>query len=84
MSTTQLTMTPADLFKYQNDLVRTGKHLPRAACATIAVGPCDTYKPPADDPIITATDRSRSATPAAACWIFSGQWLPIAQAATSP
>jgi len=81
MSTTQLTMTPADLFKYQNDLVRTGKHLPLGRMRTIAVGPCDTYKPPADDPIISGYGSQPQRNARGRMLDFSGQWLPIAQAA---
>lgn len=70
-ATTTLKMTPADLLKYRNDLVRTGKYLPLGRMRTIAIGPCSTYKPPANDPIIKIRGRMID---------LSGQYLPIAQA----
>jgi hypothetical protein len=37
----QLTMTPEDILKYQNDLIRTGKHLPLGRMKVISIGPND-------------------------------------------
>ena len=66
-----LSMTPADLLKYRNELTRTGNYLPLGRMRTIAIGPCATYTPPANDPIIKRRGRMID---------LSGQWLPIAQA----
>jgi hypothetical protein len=78
MSATQtLTMTPADLFKYQNDLARTGKVLPGGRIRTIAVGPCDTYTPPPNDPIISGYGPQPQRNARGRMLDFSGQWLPF-------
>jgi|HubBroStandDraft_6_1064221.scaffolds.fasta_scaffold235765_2 hypothetical protein len=80
MATKTLTMTPADLFKYQNELVRTGKFLPLGRMRTIAVGPCDTYTPPPNDPIISGYGPQPQRNARGRMLDFSGQWLPIGQA----
>lgn len=78
MSATQtLTMTPADIFKYQNDLARTGKVLPGGRIRTIAVGPCDTYTPPPNDPIISGYGPQPQRNARGRMLDFSGQWLPF-------
>jgi hypothetical protein len=73
MSSKTLTLSPADLLKYRNDLVRTGKFLPIGRMRTIALGPCASYSPPANDPIIRIRGRMID---------LSGQYLPIGQVAT--
>lgn len=80
MTTSTLTMTPADVFKYQNELVRTGKFLALGRMRTIAVGPCDTYTPPASDPIISGYGPQPQRNARGRMLDFSGQWLPIGQA----
>lgn len=80
MATRTLTMTPADLFKYQNELVRTGKVLPLGRMRTIAIGPCDTYTPPLGDPIISGWGEQPQRNARGRMLDFSGQWLPIGQA----
>jgi hypothetical protein len=75
--TATLTMTPADLFKYQNDLARTGKVLPGGRMRTIAIGPCDSYKPPANDPIISGYGAQPQRNARGRMLDFSGQWLPF-------
>lgn len=77
MATRTLTMTPADLFKYQNDLARTGKVLPGGRMRTIAVGPCDTYTPPPNDPIISGYGPQPQRNARGRMLDFSGQWLPF-------
>jgi len=74
---TTLTMTPADLFKYQNELVRTGKVLPLGRMRTIAVGPCDTYTPPKNDPVISGYGPQPQLNARGRMLDFTGQWLPI-------
>jgi hypothetical protein len=83
MATRTLTMTPVDLFKYHNELVRTGKVLPLGRMRTIAVGPCDTYTPPANDPIINGYGPQPQRNARGRMLDFSGQWLPIAKAQDS-
>lgn len=80
MATRSLTMTPADVFKTQNDLVRTGKILPLGRMRTIAVGPCDTYNPPVNDPIISGYGAQPQLNARGRMLDFSGQWLPISRA----
>lgn len=55
--TKQLTMTPADVLKYQNDLIRTGKFFPLGRMQKIAIGPAASYTPPSSDPIIRKFGR---------------------------
>src|SRR5258708_18059139 len=77
---TTLTMTPADLLKYRDELVRTGKFFPLGRMRTIAVGPCDTYTPPPNDPIISGWGPQPQRNARGRMLDFSGQWLPIGQA----
>jgi hypothetical protein len=74
-----LTMSPADLLTYQNDLVRTGKGLPLGRMRTIAVGDCDTYSPPPGDPYINGYGDQPQRNKRGRMIDLSGQWLPIAQ-----
>lgn len=69
-SRTQLTMTPADILKYQNDLVRTGKYISLGRMQKIAIGPTAGYVPPATDPYIRKFGRLID---------LRDQFLPIAQ-----
>lgn len=55
--TQQMTMTPANILKYQNDLVRTGLGLPLGIAKKIAIGPAAGYTPPANDPFIKMYGR---------------------------
>ena len=57
MATRALTMTPADILKYQNDLIRTGQALPLGTMRQIAIGPTDGYTPPANDVFIAKYGR---------------------------
>lgn len=78
-ATRTLTMGPADVLKYQNDLVRTQKYLPLGRMRTIAIGPCESYKPPARDPIINGWGPQPQQNARGRMIDLSGQWLPIAQ-----
>jgi hypothetical protein len=80
MATRTLKMTPADLFEYQNTLVRTQKYLALGRMRTIAIGPCDTYTPPANDPIINGWGDQPQRNARGRMIDLSGQWLPIGQA----
>jgi len=51
------TATPADILKYQSDLVRTGNYLPLGRINKIALGPCASYTPPPGDPFIAKFGR---------------------------
>jgi hypothetical protein len=79
MDAATLTMTPADLFKYRNDLVRTKKYLALGRVRTIAIGPCSTYKPPAIDPIINGWGDQPQRHARGRMIDLTGQWLPIGQ-----
>jgi hypothetical protein len=79
-ATQTLTMSPADILKYQADLVRTKNYLPLGRMRTIAVGPCDTYTPPPLDPIINGWGPQPQRNARGRMMDLSGQWLPIAQA----
>src|SRR5579871_4897373 len=59
MSTgTGLTMSPEDILKFQNDLVRTGKALPLGRIKMISIGPNDGCAPlPTWDPIMKKYGR---------------------------
>ena len=70
MSRTQLSMTPADILKYQSDLVRTGKCLPLGRMVKIAIGPAAGYVPPQADPFIRKFGRLID---------LRDRFLPIAQ-----
>lgn len=70
MGRTQLSMTPADILKYQNDLVRTGKCLPLGRMQKIAIGPTAGYVPPPADPYIRKFGRLID---------LRDRFLPIAQ-----
>jgi hypothetical protein len=70
-ATQTLTMSPADLLKYRDELVRTGKFLPLGRLRTIAIAPNANYTPPPNDPIIKIRGRMMD---------LSDQYLPIAQA----
>jgi hypothetical protein len=65
-----LTMTPADILRYQNDLVRTGKYLPLGRMQKISIGPTQTFTPPASDPYIRKFGRLID---------LRNRFLPIAQ-----
>lgn len=54
---TALKNTPADVLKYQGELIRTGKYLPMGRLQKIAIGPNANYTPPANDPIIRKFGR---------------------------
>jgi hypothetical protein len=62
--------TPADILKYQNELVRTGKCIPLGRMQKIAIGPNASYTPPEHDPIIRKYGRFID---------LREQLLPIAQ-----
>jgi hypothetical protein len=79
-ATQTLTMSPADILKYQTDLVRTKNCLPLGRMRTIAVGPCSTYTPPPRDPIISGWGPQPQQNARGRMLDLSGQWLPIAQA----
>ena len=70
MATKTMTMTPADILKFQNDLIRTGQCLPIGRLSRIAIGPHGNYKPPVGDPIIEKYGRMID---------LRGNFLPIAQ-----
>lgn len=53
---TALKNTPADVLKYQTELIRTGQYLPLGRLQKIAIGPNASYRPP-DDPIIRKHGR---------------------------
>jgi hypothetical protein len=55
--TTSAVMSPADILKFQNDLVRTGNFEPLGKMQKISIGPCAGYVPPANDPIIAKFGR---------------------------
>lgn len=74
-----ITMGPADLIQYQKDLVRTQKVLPLGRMRTIAIGPCDSFKPPANDPIISGWGPQPQRNARGRMIDLSGQWMPIAQ-----
>jgi hypothetical protein len=80
MATKTLTMSPVDLLDYRNKLVRTGKFLPLGRMRTIAVGPCATYTPPPNDPIINGWGPQPQRHAKGRLIDLSGQWLPIGQA----
>ena len=69
-SRSQLTMTPADILKYQNDLVRTGKCIPIGRMQKIAIGPTAGYHAPPADPYIRKFGRLID---------LRDRFLPIAQ-----
>jgi len=54
---TAATATPADILKYQSDLVRTGQYLPVGRINKISIGPCASYTPPAGDAFIARFGR---------------------------
>jgi hypothetical protein len=56
-TSSKLKMNPADILKYQNDLVRTGKYLPGGRIQKIAIGPAAGFTPPAGDPFINKFGR---------------------------
>ena len=66
----QLSMTPADILKYQSDLVRTGKYISLGRMQKIAIGPTAGYIPPPADPYIRKFGRLID---------LRDQFLPIAQ-----
>lgn len=78
--TQTVTMTPADIFRYQNDLARTGKCLPLGRMRTVAVGPCESYTPPPGDPIINGYGPQPQRNARGRMLDLSNQWLPIGQA----
>lgn len=80
MGTKTLTMSPTDLLDYRDTLVRTGKFLPLGRMRTIAVGPCDTYTPPLNDPIISGWGPQPQRNARGRMMDLTGQWLPIGQA----
>jgi hypothetical protein len=51
------TASPADILKYQSDLVRTGNFLPLGRINKMALGPAAGYTPPVDDPFIAKFGR---------------------------
>lgn len=57
MSSTTMQMSPADILKYQNDLVRTGKFEPLGKMQKIAIGPNAAWAPRGDDPIMAKIGR---------------------------
>ena len=79
MDTQTLTMTPTDLIKYRNDLVRTNKYLSLGRVRTIAIGPCASFKPPANDPYINGWGPQPQRNARGRMIDLSGQWLPIGQ-----
>src|SRR5260370_8005597 len=79
MDTQTLTMTPTDLIKYRNDMVRTNKYLWLGRVRTIAIGPCASYKPPANDPYINGWGPQPQRNARGRMIDLSGQWLPIGQ-----
>lgn len=69
-SRSQLSMTPADILKYQNEIVRTGKYISLGRMQKIAIGPAAGYTPPPADPYIRRFGRLID---------LRDQFLPIAQ-----
>lgn len=65
-----LTMTPADILKYQSDLVRTGKCLPLGRMNKIAIGPSDDFRQAPADAFIAKYGRLID---------FRDRFLPISQ-----
>lgn len=57
MGTRSLTMTPADILKYQEEQVRTGNCLPLGRMQKIAIGPAAGFVPPPNDPVIAKFGR---------------------------
>lgn len=55
--TTSAVMSPADILKYQNELVRTGNNEPLGRMQKIAIGPNAAYVPLTTDPILTKFGR---------------------------
>ena len=91
METQVLTRTPADVFKYQNDMVRTGKVLPLGRMRTLAIGPdqsftdhCRRHPEILRDPYIGGWGAQPQRNARGRMMDFSGQWLPIARAADLP
>jgi len=70
MTTNTMTMTPADLLLYHNELVRTGQYTALGRMSRIAIGPNAKYVPPPADPQIQKFGRLID---------LRGQFLPIAQ-----
>src|ERR1700739_957893 len=70
MATKTMTMTPADILKFQNNLIPTVQCLPIGPLSRIAIGPNGNYKPPVGDPIIEKYGRMID---------LRGNFLPIAQ-----
>lgn len=66
----QVTNTPADILKYQSDLVRTGKGLPLGRMQKISIAPGDGWTPPPHDPVIAKFGRLID---------LRDRFLPIAQ-----
>jgi len=52
-----VTNSPADILKYQNDLVRTGEYFPLGRMKQIAIAPCAGWTPRQDDPFIKKFGR---------------------------
>lgn len=67
-----LTMTPADILKYQSELVRTGKGLPLGRMIKIAIGPSDDFRQTPADGFIKKYGRLID---------LRDRFLPIAQSA---
>jgi hypothetical protein len=70
MPRTQLSMTPADILKYQNDLVRTGQYERLGRLVKISIAPGDGWNPPPNDPFIKKYGRLID---------LRDRFLPIAQ-----
>ena len=57
MSTPSLTMSPVDILKYQNELVRTGNYFPIGRMQKIAIAPAAGWKPRPEDPVMRLWGR---------------------------
>jgi hypothetical protein len=68
--TQELTRTPADILKYQSELVRTGKSFPLGRMQKISIGPAAGYVAPPADPYIRKFGRLID---------LRDRFLPIAQ-----
>jgi hypothetical protein len=57
MATAPTVATPADILKYRNDLVRTGKYFPLGRMQKIALAPAKGWAPNPSDPIMSRYGR---------------------------